>query len=874
MSYRTIAAMFILLCCQAAGLSGSGTSAGKILPGTGYDTAVPTLAGVVGFDWGENITTHAECEKYLKALAEASPRAALFSHGKSWEGRALYYLVIGSRERLEDLDRLKAGLRELAFPLSLDARRREELTGSLPVVVWIAANIHGNEPSGGDAGLFLAYHLLAAQQDTLVERIFRECLVVIDPVQNPDGRDFFVNYFRRTTGSKPASDPAAAERRAPWPGGRTNHYLFDMNRDWYVQTQPESRGRVKAYLEWYPHVFVDLHEMGSDATYYFPPVAPPVNPYYSEQQVRWNEEFGRNNACWFDRFGFKYWTGELFDAFFPGYGCTWPSLSGSVGLTYEQASSRGLVARREDETEMSYLETVRHHAVAAFATAELASASREALLRDFVATRTPPSTVPANKAYLIPVADRPCTSLKLVRLLLDNGIEVRKAGQGFACSGVAAADNRRISRQEFPAGTYVVPARQEACRLAANLLETRVEMDRSYVEEQERRLAAGLPHQVYDVTAWCLPLSFGVECYRTDNLPGGEYPRVSREDLAPGPSAARSPAGLAYLLDGRGNGCMAALAELFGRGVRVYSSDKAFTLDGAAFGRGSLIVPVKENGGDLPQIIAGIENSRGVSFYPAASGWTTEGVNFGSENVHYLPAPGVLLIWDTPTHSYSAGACRYVLEQQYGVRVTAVRAGDLERVKLERYNVLVFPQGWDYPEALGKQGMEKIKRWVAEGGTLVAIGSACDLTAHPGLELLELKKEYRLDGDSTFKQQKAESGKKEEVSRVPATAIGSRERFLDYITSEAVPPRSVPGVLLRIRLDPDHWLSAGYDSLAVAFAVGGNVYAPLKRSQGRNVAYFAEESRLLISGYAWRGAALTQLAFKPYLVHRAVGEGH
>ena len=250
----------------------------EFFPGTRYNPAIPTLEKVVGHHWGERITTHSECEDYLHALAGSSDRVRLFSYGKTWEGRKLYYLVIGRRERLADLEKLKADFRTLAHPLSLGEAEKRRLLAELPVLTWLAGTIHGNEPSGMDATLFIAYHLLAAEDDSVVDNIFKESVVIIDPVQNPDGRDRFAGHFRRNTGKWPAADPMAAERREGWPGGRTNHYLFDLNRDWFLMTQAETRGRIKAYLQWYPHVMVDLHEMGTDRTYYFPPPPPPLTP--------------------------------------------------------------------------------------------------------------------------------------------------------------------------------------------------------------------------------------------------------------------------------------------------------------------------------------------------------------------------------------------------------------------------------------------------------------------------------------------------------------------------------------------------------------------------------------------------------------------
>ena len=853
-------------------LWGAASAAKKdpFLPDARYDPDIPALEKVTGRGWGEKITSHAECEAYLQALAAASPRARLFSYGETWEGRKLYYLVIADENRMAHLEEIKASLRELAHPLSLSEARNAELTAGLPVVTWIACTIHGNEPSGADAGLWLAYHLLASREDSLVERIFRESIVVVDPLQNPDGHDRFVYYNRHNSGRWPSPDPQAAERQESWPGGRTNHYLFDMNRDWYAMTQPESKGKVAAFLEWRPQVYLDLHEMETDATYYFPPTAPPTNPQLSPLQVRWFEKFGMNNSAWFDRFGFKYYSRESFDAYFPGYGCTWPSLNGAIGMTYEQASSRGLLALRSDETEMSYAETVRHHAISSLATAELAAANREALLKDFSSTRTPPPALSASRAYLIPAEPDPSRTEKLVGILLKQGLEVRKSASALETSSLTTGDNRKLSRKSFPAGTFIVPARQESFALAANLLEPEITIDPAYIAEQERRLAAGLSDQVYDITAWSLPSFMGVSCYRTDNLPAGNY------ELVPEPAQPQAPrvkkAGLAYILDGGRNSSMAALAGLVRSGVRVYSSDLAFTQGARKFSRGSLIVPVKENPESLPGIIAEVEMHTGAEFIPTDSGWMSEGVNFGSPNVHFVPEPKVLLAWDEPASSNSAGWCRYVLEQQYGVKVTAVKGEDLGRIELARYNVLVLPNGWNFGEIMGKRGLENIRSWIATGGTLIGIQGATAWLADPEVKLLEASLEYRLGQDSA----KAEKplAEKEKTNRVPGSAIESPDQFKKLITAENTEPRAVPGVLLRLRLDPDHWLSAGYDSTAVAFAEGYQVYAPLKRSQGRNVAYFAEEKNLLVSGYAWKGPSLKQLAFKPYLMYRPLGQGH
>ncbi|MEE9171047.1 MAG: M14 family metallopeptidase, partial [bacterium] len=349
-------------------------------PNASYDPAIPTLKQVVGHSWGERITSHGEMERYLQALAEASGNVELVEYAKTWEGRALYYLIIASEKNMARLDEIKDGMQKLADPRKISSAEADDLIKSLPSIAWLAYGVHGNEISSTDAGLLTAYHLVASKNDTVAKSVLANTVVIIDPMENPDGRDRFVNYFRQTRGRWPNADQKAAEHNEDWPGGRTNHYLFDMNRDWFALTQPETRGRVKAYLEWYPQVFVDLHEMGSNSTYYFAPPADPLNPEMPPEQRKWLERFGRNNARWFDRMQFDYFTREVFDSFYPGYGEGWPMFQGSIGMTYEQASARGLVVKREDETTMHYRDTVQHHLISSLATAETAAAQHESLL--------------------------------------------------------------------------------------------------------------------------------------------------------------------------------------------------------------------------------------------------------------------------------------------------------------------------------------------------------------------------------------------------------------------------------------------------------------------------------------------------------------
>ena len=284
--------------------------------------------------------------------------------------------------------------------------------------------VHGDEISSSDAALMEAYHLLAARGDAAVDAILRESIVIIDPLQNPDGRARFVSTNLQGEAATPDAEPYAVEHDQPWPGGRSNHYLFDMNRDWFAQTQPETRGRAALYREFWPHVVVDLHEMGGDSSYYFAPPADPLNPHITKNQQKWFDAFGRANGAMFDARGFAYFIREVYDSFYPGYGESWPIFQGAIGMTYEQASARGLRYRRDDGAVLSYRDGVLHHFTAAITTAETAAKNRAAILRDFYDYRrsavSEGETGPVREYLLVPGAD-PSRAERLARLLADAG---------------------------------------------------------------------------------------------------------------------------------------------------------------------------------------------------------------------------------------------------------------------------------------------------------------------------------------------------------------------------------------------------------------------------------------------------------------------
>ena len=839
-------------------------------PGADYDPAVPTVEDVVGHSIGERITWHADALRYFRALEAAQPeRVSVHRYGETWEGRELVYVVITSAENRARIDAIKAGMRRLRNAGGTGPAEAASIIESQPAVTWLSYGVHGNEISSTDAAMQTAYHLLAARGDERVTKILAETVVVLDPVQNPDGRDRFIHNFEMAEGLIPFADRLAAEHDEPWPSGRVNHYLFDMNRDWFILSQPETQGRVDAIQEWYPVAFVDAHEMGSDSTYYFAPEAVPYNPHLADDQRASLELFGRNNARWFDHFGLDYYTREVFDAFYPGYGASWPSYFGSIAMTYEQASARGLVIRKYDGAEMRYAETVRNHFVTSMGTAETVAENREKFLEDFYAYQRSAIDEGSNesiRAYILPAQADQAAADKLAGLLVRQGAEVGMATEGF-----------RACRQSFDAGSYVINLDQPAKRLIRTLMDNDVPIDESFMAEQERRRAKGLPDEIYDVTAWSLPLMLNVEAVPCSRKVVVASTPAEPVFTKPG-RITGGEASVAYLVPWGEATATRFLAHALRQGLAVKSTDKAFTHAGRRYPSGTLILDVADNPDTQHALVAHLALTTGADVVAVDDSWVTNGPNFGSENVVRHTAPSVAIAWDRPTSPYSAGNTRFVIERQFGYPVMPIRTNRLATANLENHDVLILPEAWGggYAEALGEKGADNLKDWVSRGGVLIAVGNANRYVADAKIDIAAIRRENAVletDEDDKGKGNKPGGDDDEDApSTVEGSYLESADDYEAAITPERDDPDSVGGVLVRANVDADHWLGAGVAADINVLVRGSDIYTPITLDKGTNVARFAAADELLLSGYLW-DENRRQLAFKPFAVVQQQGSG-
>jgi hypothetical protein len=851
-------------------------------PGTAYDPSVPGVRQVLGYDAGERVSSPEAIVRYLEALAAAKPdRVKLRDYGKTWENRRLVYAVIGSSANIKRLDEIKGGLAKLNDPRKTSDAEANKLIASLPAIVWLAYGVHGNEISSPDAGLMMAYHLAAARNDKTVDAFLSKVLVVIDPLQNPDGRNRFVHSYEVSEGLEPDANPLAAEHSEPWPGGRTNHYYFDMNRDWVAITQPETKGRIAAISEWHPQVVVDLHEMGTDATYYFAPPADPFNPNMTKWQRDYQTDIGKGNAKWFDRFGFSYFTRDTYDAFYPGYGDSWPVYTGAIAMTYENGSTRGLIVRRpSNDTVVTFRETVRRHFVTSIATCETSAEHHDELLKnyyDYAKSAIEQGKTGPVKEYILPRRGNTSQVDKLAQLLVEQGVEVSRATGPFTTEG-----------KQYPAGTYVAPMAQPAGRRIKDLLDLNTVMDDKFLKAEEERRKRRLASQIYDVTAWSLPLQYNVEAIPNPSISAGSFSPVKAGDTAPG--AVSGTGTVAWLVPWGTSAAARFMTAGLREDLRMYGSDKAFSQNGRTYPSGTLILPMKENAANAPEIVARIAKASGAEVVATDTTWVEDGPNFGSRDTPFIKKPSIALAWDLPTNGTSAGETRFVLERQYGYPVTVVRTQQLATADLSRFNVIILPDtAGSYTTTFGPAGIQRLKAWVADGGTIVGISGAVNFLADPAMGLLAIQQEDRYGATGAPGSGAGGGGRggggaaaaaaiatpapaAAAPARVKGSILTAPAEFEKAIQPDTELPETLHGAIAKCRVDPEQWVNAGVPASVYTMVSGRAIFTPIKIDRGVNAVIFEAPDQVLASGYMW-DEYRKQLAFKPFVVTARSGRG-
>jgi hypothetical protein len=813
-----------------------------------YRPAVPRPAAITGYAAGEQHTMYAVMQHYLDTLvATASDRVRIETWGRTTEYRPIRALIISDPANLAKLDQIRAGLAELVDPRKTSAARAAAIAAQSPAVAVFQYSVHGDEPAGFEAAMQVAYQL-AASDEPQTQEILKSVVVVLNPSANPDGHERFAAWYNSV--GIGADHPWAFEQNEPWSiTGRYSHYRFDMNRDLLAQSQPEVRAMMDGILRWRPQVFVDHHSTTS--SFFFPPVAQAVNLNLPPQTTKWFATYGRGNAAAFDRYGWQYYVGGVFDFFYVGYWDEWTTFQGATGMTYETDGGPEFRKRRDDGTITTFRDGISHHFVASLATLETTAKNRQSRLQDYYDFRrsalAEAATDRLKRVVIVPGND-PQSAAHVVGLLLRNGIEVTRLRQPLS-SRVAhpyISPGTAAIAQTFPAGSYVIDLNQPQRRLAKGMLEPQASMQRSFVQreiekfQRNRRRGEGADKEdygFYDITAWSLPLSFNLDAYWTEDggpPPGGD---AVTDSIVPPPAAPTRGASAYVFMNDRPGAARLAVA-LEAEDFKLAVTRQPVLIGGRNYPRGSFVARAQRNPSSLHERIAALGPAMGVAVFPLQTAFPDTGdAGIGSEDVTGLHAPKILVAAGDGISETSYGWLWYYLARELNVAFTPVPLRAIGRMDdLQSFNVLIIPDGSGgrMRRELGDDGVEKLKAWVRSGGVLIGYGGAGDLATNKDVGL------------SSIASVAPDSG-----AKADSTAAGNEPALISSTAPARDRPEWIPGAIFRATLDTTHWLTMGYDRNRIPVFIDGDTFWRPSKGGANAVTFTDPVDSLVLSGFTW-----------------------
>lgn len=750
------------------------------LIGTGslnlYAQKIQSPSEFLGYKLGERFTPHHRVVDYYRYLATASDNIKLEEYGKTNEGRPLLIAIVASADNIGKVEEIRKN------NLRLAGITAEAPAGDQPAIVWLSYNVHGNESVSTEASLQTIYDLLDPS-NRRTQVWLQKTVVIIDPCLNPDGRERYVNFYNPVRNITPDASPYSREHIEPWPGGRGNHYYFDLNRDWAWQSQIETQQRMQVYNKWLPQVHVDFHEQGVNEPYYFAPAAEPYHQDISKWQREFQTIIGKNNARYFDKNGWMYFTRERFDLLYPSYGDTYPIYNGSIGMTYEQGGSgrAGLAIVNADGDTLTLKDRIDHHHTTGLSTIEAVSQNAAKAVSEFQSYFQRSKTNPPGeyKSYIIK-GDNVEKLKTLATMLQRNGIEF-----GYGSARGANGFNYFTGKKEafkVERNDLVINAYQPKSVLLKVLFEPQTLVSDS---------------ATYDITAWSLPYAFGLQAFATaENI-------NSLTATAPAASGVANDITnpVAYIANWNSLSDVKFLAQLLKHNIKVRYSEIPFETGGKRFNAGSLIIARTSNDGlgeGFEQLLKNLATSSGITLQAIPSAFVDKGADLGSDKVRLIRKPKIMAVTGPSSSSLSFGEVWHFFEQQIRYPLSSVRAEDLGRVDLNEFDVIIFPDG-TYPDA----GSERLQEWIRGGGKLIAMeGAVAQLAGKKGFDLKN----------------------KEEVKKNEKDADPYQDLKV-YENRERERVRSnVPGAIYKVNLDNTHPLGFGFPGFYYTLKHDDKVY--------------------------------------------------
>jgi len=747
---------------------------------------IQTPSEFLGYKLGSQFTRHHVVVDYFEYVAEHSELVQLETYGMTNERRPLIASYISSKSNLENLEAIRT-----------DNLKRTGILEGTPdseiAVVWLSYNVHGNEASSTEAAMLTLYKLITEKTAWL-----ENAVVIIDPCINPDGRDRYVNWYNETKSTPNNVNPETSEHNEPWPGGRPNHYLFDLNRDWAWATQVESQQRIKLYNKWMPHIHVDFHEQGANSPYYFAPAAEPYHEIVTDWQFEMQDLIGKNHAKYFDAEGWQYFTKESFDLLYPSYGDTYPMFMGAIGMTYEQAGHgrAGLGISLDNGTVLTLWDRLIHHTTTGLSTVETAINQKERMLNEFKKYFT--NGEMDEKAYVLRGS---VERIKNVTDLLD----IHEINYFSAKGSVKATsyENNRSVNLKLSENDLVIPTDQPKGKMVKALF------------EKNTKLSTPL---TYDITSWSLPYAYGLKGFSVNS--SLSTLSAVKSDI-PAKINIADPNAYAYIHKWGEVEDAKFLGNLLEKKFNVRYSEKDISIDGIEFERGSLIIIRGENQhiAKFDETVIETANDLNQQLTAISTGYADKGVDLGSNQVRLISNKKIAVLSGEGTSSLSFGEIWHFFETQLNYPLNIINTAQFSRVKLENYDVLILPERFN----ASKSKLESIGDFAAQGGTVIAIGSAVNSFANKdgyGLKSKEVK-----DDDTD--------------SEVKLISYADREK-------EGI-KNAITGAIFKSTIDNTHPLGFGYENHYFSLKRQSTSYEYLEK--GSNVGYFAADASK-VSGYA------------------------
>jgi len=731
---------------------------------------IQTPEQFLGYKPGDRFTPHHRMVDYFEHVAANNPNVKLIQYGETNEKRPLIIAILSSSENMGNLEQIRTD----------NLKRAGLIEGSPSTSVpinWMSFNVHGNESVGMEAAIS-SFYTLANPENSTSQEWLKNQIVIIDPAINPDGRDRYANWYNQKMNTTLQPDLQSVEHNEPWPGGRANHYLFDLNRDWAWQVQVESQARMKVYQQWMPQLHLDFHEQGINNPFYMAPAAEPLHEQLTAWQHEFQDTFGRNTAKYFDEAGRFYFTKERFDLLYPSYGDSYPMFNGAIGMTIEQGGGGqagiGGFDAVGDTVTLSY--RIEGHYTAAMSAAEVTSKNAERLLSEFAKFYKDNSTNPKGKykSFIIKGESNPAQVARLLELLDKNGIRYGKAGSKSGLKGFAYGTGKSESFATTDKD-IIISAHQPKSVLTQVFFEPSPALHDSIT---------------YDITSWAMPYAYGLEAFAVETkleaATAYEKPDFTANQVGKTP--------VAYIAAWQGTRDVAFLSALLNAGIRVKYNEFPFEVEGKSFPAGSLMITKGGNEyvPNFDQKVVEIANTFGVTLATTMSGYVDKGKDFGSPNIRVIQAPKVALIGGEGTNSLNYGAIWHFFEKELNYPLSNLETDNMSRYDLSKYDVIIMPS--TRGSALNESGQKNLMEWIRAGGKLIAIDGALSLFANKeGFAL----KTYDSDDDKKSAETEADS-------------LAKAERLAPYQEGERVAiSGGAAGAIYQVDMDVTHPLGYG-----------------------------------------------------------------